>query len=410
MAKLQYLLLLIPLCAYQYASASSAESAIAKYQQAVDELEAEYGAYDIGLAEPLQGLGKALQSNGEHQEAIAAFKQSLHVRRVNDGINSLSQEPILRLLNSSYQAMDNSGAVATNYQRQLDLYQSHYGSRSTKLLPLQLEAAQWHRQQYAKLRNKEAAAHLSESIRLVTAASNINALYNGELTTELLNSEIENHYFLIQHYQQFSPRPPQEYVRRNGRFFRRQYRDETNFEYRIARDDHIRRETARLTKRYQKEQINNATGNALAAYEKLNRIHKRNGEPLQQANSLVQQADWLVLFDDRSQQAHNLYRQSWQLLTDNNQLEERTRLFGEPQLLPIFDTRDPANFEKIARVKMDIDLSGKARNITVLETQPEEKSVARKARRQLRDARFRSRFDNGEPVSSEGYELSLLLN
>ncbi|MDM3870737.1 tetratricopeptide repeat protein [Porticoccus sp. W117] len=404
------LLPLTLLCCTALSHGAATGDAIEQYQEAIDELEAHYGAYDIGLAEPLRGLGEALQANGEHQDAIDIFKRGLHVRRVNDGISSISQEPLLRLLNSSYQAVGNVGAVATNYQRQLDLYRSHHGNSSPKLLPLQLEAARWHRGQYIQTRNKEAFAHLTEAIRLITNASAIDSQQKDSLTIERLNSEIENHYYLIDHFQRFAPRPPADYVRFQSRNFRPRYRDESRFEYQIAYDNHLRRETARLTKRYQREQIDSAVSKALATYNRLSRLHQSNQEPLLQANSLVQQGDWLILFGNSPQQAHSLYRKSWQLLTDNNQLEERTSLFGEPHLLPVFDTPDPANFTTIAKVKMDIDLNGKARNITVLETQPDEKSVARKAQRQLRDARFRSRLDNGEPTTSEGYELSLLID
>ncbi|MCV6605703.1 MAG: hypothetical protein OIF34_10385, partial [Porticoccaceae bacterium] len=259
MPRLNFYLFCIVLSFCQSSSIRAAEDAvIEQYQQTIDELEAEYGAYDTSLAEPLSGLAEALQSSGKHQQAIAALKRSLHVRRVNDGMNSLSQEPALRLLNDSYQAVGNNGAVAANYQRRLDLLQNNNSGGAAEKLALQLEAAHWHRSQYIQLRNKQAAAHLMESIRLLADASNTSVLYNGPLKAQLLNSEIQNHYYLIQHYQRFAPRPPDDYVRRRSVRFRPRYRDETSFEYQLAYDSYIRRETARLSKRYAREQIDEA--------------------------------------------------------------------------------------------------------------------------------------------------------
>ncbi|MGS2724350.1 tetratricopeptide repeat protein [Porticoccus sp. GXU_MW_L64] len=389
---------------------ATTDSEIGQYQQAIDELEAQYGAYDIALAEPLRGLGEALQASGEHEDAIDIFKHGLHVRRVNDGMNHISQQPMLRLLNASYQATENNAAVASNYQRQLDLYHNHYGNNSPKLLPLQLEAAHWHRGQYVQTRSKESFTHLNEAIRLVTRAAIIGNGQKNPLTIERLNSDIENHYYLIDYLQRFTPQPPGDYVRFNSRRFRPRYRRESRFEYQIAYDEHQRRETYRLAKRYQSEQIDNSIGKVLAAYSRLERLHQKNEQPLQLANNLALQGDWLMLFGNNPQQAHNLYRQSWQLLTEHKQLEERSKLFDSPHMLPVFDTPNPANFSTIARVKIDIGLNGKAHNITILETQPAEKSVAGKVRSQLRNARFRNPLDNGDPSASTGYELSLLID
>ena len=77
----------------------------ASYQFYITDLESRYGPYAPGLSEQLLGLGSVYQKQGLHEEAAAVFKRGVHVARINDGLYSSSQIPLLQGLIQSLVAM-----------------------------------------------------------------------------------------------------------------------------------------------------------------------------------------------------------------------------------------------------------------------------------------------------------------
>ncbi|UTW44130.1 tetratricopeptide repeat protein [bacterium SCSIO 12696] len=391
-------------------STAATETAIDQYQQAIDEQEALYGAYDSGLAELHLSFGEALQTAGEHQQAIDIFKRALHIRRVNDGITSLSQETALRELNQSYRATGNVSATASNYQDLISLLQVNPSSDANKLPPLLLEASNWHRQQYSMTVTKEAITHLIEADRLLSQAKNNRLNSDQGFREALLQAEIQNRYWRIRHYQKYVPTPPRSYVERNSFRFRGRLRGESSFEYQQAYNDYLRRQTSRLARTYQKEQIQWAINSGLGAYQRLDKLYQNDNNSLQQAINLAEQGDWLMLFNTQPEQAHALYRQSWQVLTEQNQIDTRAKLFDKPQLLPTFHQPDATTATQLAQVTADLTPDGRTNNIVVVKTEPDNPKVAKRAERQLRNARFRNRMEAGEPVTSKNFELNFFVN
>ena len=75
------------------------------YRQAIKDLESNQGAYADQLSEYLLSLGLSLQQSGAHQDAIDAFKRGVHLARINDGLYSARQIPLLQREIASHMAL-----------------------------------------------------------------------------------------------------------------------------------------------------------------------------------------------------------------------------------------------------------------------------------------------------------------
>ena len=395
------------------------ENTTADLQGAIDQQEALHGAYHPALSELHLSLGNALQQQGKHEQAIQAFKQSMHITRIDQGIQSLLQEPMLRGQIDSHRALDKPLSLATLYQRLIDLYQRHNKSRSTELIALLQEAGNWHREQYLWQRDGNAFAHLQEATRMINLANSMGFTQFSRHDIRrlpILQSQIKNHYYLTQHYTRYAPELPKGYFQRYSFPYRLRYASEHPLDYRRNVSQHRKREESRLKTKYRNELIERYMENGLGEYREITAIHASTNNTSAQATALAEQGDWLRLFKKSVLQADGLYRQSWKLLADSGDEQTLQKLFAEPQLLPVFHHKNLANHSQLSdahlvRVQASISQAGHASRIKVLETVPESSpQVASKAHRQVRQSLFRSRMLGGKLVNSESVDISLLVD
>ena len=66
------------------------------WHQAIMQLESRGGAYASGLSESLLGLARTLQSQGRHEEAIRVYRRGVHLIRINEGLYTTRQIPLLQ--------------------------------------------------------------------------------------------------------------------------------------------------------------------------------------------------------------------------------------------------------------------------------------------------------------------------
>ena len=65
-------------------------------RNAISEIESSHGAYAAGLPEQMLSLGLSLQKQERHGEALAVFKRGVHLARINNGLYSAEQIPLLQ--------------------------------------------------------------------------------------------------------------------------------------------------------------------------------------------------------------------------------------------------------------------------------------------------------------------------
>ena len=119
------------------------QSALSRpFLDAIHRLEGDDGAYAVGLSEHLLGLGLTLQRQGRHGEALAAFKRGVHLARINHGLYSAEQIPLLKAEIASHVAL---GDLAVADERQQYLYRVQVSSldRGEVMARALMQQAHW---------------------------------------------------------------------------------------------------------------------------------------------------------------------------------------------------------------------------------------------------------------------------
>ena len=70
----------------------------ARYRQQVEDAELADGPYSPMLAETLTDEASYLEQHGNHEAAIVSLRRAVHVTRINDGLHSGMQLPMVRRL------------------------------------------------------------------------------------------------------------------------------------------------------------------------------------------------------------------------------------------------------------------------------------------------------------------------
>ena len=107
------------------------------YERQVRLLEEEGGPYAGALAEPLADLARQYQVNGDYAEAQEIYERAIHVLRINEGLYSESQVPLLNALFDIYRL---SGDVSTLDGR-YDYYFRLYGNGEPPFTTLRIGAS-----------------------------------------------------------------------------------------------------------------------------------------------------------------------------------------------------------------------------------------------------------------------------
>lgn len=106
--------------------------------------EAEFDAYDPRLLNRFDRWGRQLQESGEHQQALAFFKQALHIARVNNGLYHESQLEVLDSLIECEMALRNWESVNDHYAYMEHLYRRLYSVDDLRLENGLQKVVAWH--------------------------------------------------------------------------------------------------------------------------------------------------------------------------------------------------------------------------------------------------------------------------
>src|SRR5690606_30797865 len=90
---------------------------IENYEQVLEQLEYSGGAWSVELAEELEALGSLLYEQGEFEESIEVLERAVHVNRVNYGLYSPQQIPLVQ--------RQIAGHIALNQWQEADTLQQH---------------------------------------------------------------------------------------------------------------------------------------------------------------------------------------------------------------------------------------------------------------------------------------------
>ncbi len=359
------------------------------YQFYITDLESRYGPYAPGLSEQLLGLGSVYARQGLHDEAAAIFKRGVHVARINDGLYSSAQIPLLQGLIRSLTAM---GEYEAADERQFYLYRVQsrvYGQQSEQMSLAMLERANWEREAYYLSLGDASFIRLLTMWELYSSVLRNIARTEGNLSAGLLKP-LEG---LLQTQYMISTYAPQ---------------DQMGLHYGAAADENFAEEN-----RFSMIRVSNyKQGQAvITAMREVYGYNEQEQSP-RPAEALVRLGDW-HLWHQKRDSAIEVYKRAWEELGALEDGEKQQQLyFGTPVLLPDLDgarteLTPPDVVTAFIDVSYTISARGRVRDLEVLseefvKTEDEQTDGNRvKLMRSIKRLLHRPRFEAGEPVPVE---------
>ena len=369
------------------------------YLDEIERVETEFGAYGNGLAEQLSGLGEAYQIIGRHDDAIEVFKRAAHINRINEGLYNLNQVPIMENMIESLVARGQWQDANERREYLYWLYKRNYGQWDPRMLPVMDSLSNWYLNVYAMNRNNGSALALMDAYDLFSdSVKIINDTYGEKDLRKagaLRGLTISNWYFNT--YQYIEPRDD--------------FGNNINYSQKEAID-----RGQRLT-----TYISNSYVRGKAAITELVDLYadNPNAPPGSEAGAMVELGDWYMLFN-KWRSAIDTYQEAHNMLQENSNDEVRhqiDKLFSRPVALPdlpLMETTNNAGSEEelvgdpedtahdYVVVSFDVTRFGSVRNVDILESIPEDSIRNRtRVKNALKNAKFRPRFVDGQPVLTE---------
>lgn len=355
---------------------------IGSYQRSIDTIERDGGALDHRLAENFLSMGLAYRANGDLAAAIDAFRQALHVNRIDKGLHHLVHVPIVDLLIDAYADQGDWQAVDQQQRFRHWLHKREVATDSDEYVRAAMTYAAWQNRAYnldtgtptlRKLR--EALGALETAFTAVTASGDD----ADPRIVQILNAEAQTR-LNVATYVSFTD----EDIATGGQ--------------RIGEDlaDLIERRNLIIESFIRGKQ----------ALERVAVLTAAQNRDIEHALALANLADWELVFE-RPQSARANYRRAYgKLQAAGLSQADIEREFGSPRPLTSFSLArrapepgdDEATPNAYVKASFRVTRHGKVRSIEVVESYPPGNArMAREARTTLRNTRFRPSIDDDGP-------------
>lgn len=355
------------------------------YLNAIEDIETDYGAYDLQLSQHLTSLGQQYQSIGEHAEAVQVFKRAMHVQRVNLGLYDMGQVPILESLIESQIALGEWETANDEYQYLFWLHRRNYGNDDPRMLPVINKLSNWHLNAYALNIHGGLFYHLTNAHDLYQIAVDLVSSNYGRNDLRMidpLKGLTASNYFLATY----------------------QAENQNKSSMTAGSMPANEEERARL-----QQYIMNSYNSGRSAINRMVDVYTNNPDapPASDIRAQIALGDWYLLFG-KWHSALEIYQQSYQKLAADTDAQALTsELFDKPVALPDLPLIDGGkksmiNTDNFVLARFDVNAHGSVTNIDIIDAFPKNKSrMESRVRRALRQAKFRPRFENGEPVTTK---------
>jgi len=365
---------------------------IRQYNNTVTDIELDGGAWDRGLIEELASLGRLQQQQGNHVGAIETLDRAIHVNRINSGLYTLEQIPVVEQLIQSHMALGDWEQVDLYNNYLFHVQQKAYGIDDPRLIPVLDRLATWNIQAFKIGYGNLRGIRLRQSQIMFNAAARMVDMHFGKTDERYLNYQrnIANSAYLVS-------RNPDLMMEIN----RPEYR---NMQQMLAQ---------KLNEQRRVRPPGFRTGEQ-ALLEIVMFYQEKGDDSYALAEAITHLADWYLVFERRRGTLEN-YKRAWDMLQELENSEQLTeRLFGSVASLPSFvssietpdafyrnkDGTEALNFD-YADLTFDVTANGLARNVESISEETEDNQAQlSKLRISVRSMRFRPRVINGEPQHS----------
>ena len=365
---------------------------IRRYNSAVSDIELDGGAWDGGLVEELASLGRLQQQQGNHIGAIQTLDRAIHVNRINSGLYTLEQIPVVEQLIQSHMALGDweEADIYNNYLYHVQ--QKAYGFDDPRLIPVLERLATWNIQAFKIGHGSLLGIKLRQSQIMFNAAARMVDVHFGKADERFINYQrniASSAYLVAQNPDLMAQIDKSEYRTRQQVF------------------------AEQMNEQRQVQPSGFRTGER-ALLEVVMLYQEKGYDTYALAEAITHLADWYLIFG-RRQSALKSYKLAWDMLQGLEDSEELTQqLFGSVTPLPAFGssievpdafyrTEDGSQALRFdyADLTFDVTENGLARNVVSISEETEDNQAQLgKLRNSTRSMRFRPLVIDGEPQRS----------
>ena len=352
------------------------------YEQQVRAQELLDGPYAETLAESLSSIGHYHRERGDFRKAEDLYIRALHVVRVNDGLYSERQIPLLRDLLNLYRATGDLQALDDRYHYFFRLYGSGQPPYTAFRKRASLEYLRWQRAAHCAGLDGGSNKRLvdlyllnKQMLKSVAQTPNVDQAWHREL---VLN-QIRNLYLLLGvNYQ-------------------------TGSSLSVGSSAHA--DPSVIVQ----QQLSNIQLTGLHIGRNLLQdliAQSLQLDPIKRASLHLELGDWYQ-WNELLRRADEEYAMVEQILLEAGELETLDQWLGVPVELPANDAFRQPNPRPsdakpvVATVRYDISAKGYLSNVEVSTKKPEDASVGLRIKRMLKGTHFRPRFVSGHAEPTE---------
>lgn len=347
-------------------------------------IEAEFDAYNPAIAELSSDIGNRLAARGIYEEALVAYRRALHVLRINEGLDTEKQIPILESIVQTHYRGGEYEEAGESLERLSRLYSKTFDRMHPDMIPHLTSRGDWHLGAYHLGVGRNGLQHLIEAHNAFDRVADIQAA-SGMPYDPSLYSLLSSINYQMAVYAEHS--------------------QSTTFNSGEAQTP--------------LSGLSNFAGNSYrrgkSLLERALHAAEQSENVSDEITALVQLADWEQLFRKRFS-ARDKYVAAYEKLQLLENEGELAGLFSQPRLLPDFELADRVQFPEGRQaaevpVTMDVSAWGTSRNVKVVRDQDGENSsrAERLAVRTANSSMYRPAIMDGEPVRSENVSQTVVV-
>ncbi len=367
---------------------------IGSYEQALEELEYEGGAWSQDVAQELETLGGLLLQQGEYEQAVTVFDRAVHINRVNHGLFSPQQVPLVQRVVEGHVALGQWKEADEQQQYAFYVQTKAYGANDPRMIPVFEDMARWNLTSFYRGVDEDPTLRLLQTFLLYRAAADTVANHFGPRDPRYLSllkktadaSDMMTRFALPG---TGVSTPTNSNIRMVSEFAGRSTRPQGGGGGEVA--------LARIVDFYADE-----------------RRPDTQETRIMLARARAELADW-YLQRDRRQAALRLYEEAWQALVESDGPELAQEVFGEIVFLPSFTSfaaekkealgLDVDSGARIGYVDVAFDVSryGRMTDFEILAQEPPElRRIELQIIGGMRDRMARPKMAEGRTVDSPG--------
>jgi hypothetical protein len=352
----------------------------------IEQVQGRSGPYAQDLSESLLDAANYLKGRGDYQRVGPLLRRAVYVTRINDGLYSALQLPLLEELLDNYLRQGDLDGADEVQARLFNLHRRTNQSGDVAYIEASVAYSNWQRIHWLLEPDPEGSSQLYDIWRLLDQQlpAEDSAPLPPELLTDLIYAQMKFLYLV----------------------------DASDFGLDQQSEMLLGRQYSRDSQQPDMAQTHMQYLQKIAYSKGRQRLElligqlQASGDPIARAEAEKKLGDWFMWHGERRRAAEH-YRGAWDLLTAAGEQQQRSQWFGEPMELPAEKALyggARAGWEipdsEAVTAKFSVSARGKAKQIKAGIEGEAGKGASHRVYRLLRNTRFRPRLEAGEMVET----------